>query len=151
MRRQKMIRAVSSHGGFSGKGSSVAANRWMSACSCWSTKAHYWSSPFCPFRGGERTLRCSNVKKRRRRRTLHTTQMQDNTSGGLTIAFHREAAVGRGGISCYLRGPFWGIFFIGQLRGNTSFQNTDGWGSVMFSMWLTAGIIKLTQACVRVF
>lgn len=44
----------------------------------------------------------------------------DKGVGGLTITVHCQAAVGRGGICCYLWSPFGGVLFIGQLSGETN-------------------------------
>lgn len=48
----------------------------------------------------------------------------DEGVGGLTITGHCQAAVGRGGICCYLWSPFGGVLFIGQLSGETNHFRT---------------------------
>lgn len=89
-----MIQAVSSHGSISGNGSSITANR------------------------------SSSFNDAMLIRSTPETKQYMWMRWGLTVAVHREAAVRRRSVSCYLWRPFWGILFIGQLSVETN-QNIN--------------------------
>lgn len=58
--------------------------------------------------------------ERSRLETDVRAHVDKGVEGGLTITVHCQAAVGRGGICCYLWSPFGGVLFIGQLSGETN-------------------------------